>query len=340
MAVTRAGALATAFGALGWSLAIEPWQLYVAVLLSGAGWAATSGAAINAMVAPWFDRRRPAAISMAFNGSSVGGAIFTPLWAFLITHLGFIPASGAVGAAMVLALWWVAGRYLRSTPAELGLAPDGDSPPKTDAAATAHNVSPLRTGIAAWREWRFATLSVSFAFGLFAQIGLFAHLFSLLVPIFGEAGAGLSISFVTGCAVLGRALLGALLPAHADRRIAAAVNFGVQIAGSVAWLAANGSSVALLLLGCALFGLGVGNLVSLPPLIAQIEFDHAEVPRVVALVTAANQAVFAFAPAALGIVRDVVPGGWAVILAVGLVQIAGAVIVLAGRPRPSKIGGS
>ena len=190
--------------------------------------------------------------------------------------------------------------------------------------------------MAAWRERRFATLSLAFALGLFAQIGLFAHLFSLLVPALGTAGAGLSISFVTGCAVLGWTLLGAALPANADRRIAGAANFGVQIAGSVALLLANGSSVLLLVLGCALFGLGMGNLVSLPPLIAQVEFNRADVARVVALVTAANQAVFAFAPVALGVLRDVTAGGWAVVVVVGLVQISGAVILLAGQRTLSK----
>jgi hypothetical protein len=66
-------------------------------------------------------------------------------------------------------------------------------------------------------------------------------------------------------------------------------------------LAAGGISVPLLLLGCVLFGLGIGNLTSLPPLIAQAEFCPADVGRVVALVTAINQAVFAFAPAVLGV---------------------------------------
>jgi MFS family permease len=341
MAVTRAGSIAAALGVLGWAAAIEPWQLYAAVLLRGAGWAATSGAAINAMVAPWFDRSRPAAISMAFNGSSVGGAIFTPLWALLITQLGFIPASIAIGVVMVVTLWWVAGRYLRSTPAEVGLAATGDVRPETVSAAvrsaSTHNPLPLRPGIAAWRERRFATLSFAFALGLFAQIGLFAHLFSLLLPALGAAVAGLSISFVTGCAVLGRTLLGACLPANADRPIAGATNCGVQIAGSVALLLANGSSVLLLLLGCALLGLGVGNLVSLPPLIAQAEFARGDVPRVVALVTAANQAVFAFAPATLGVLRDATGGSSAVVVAVGLVQISAAVILLAGRRTLPKV---
>ena len=75
--VTRAGAVASALGILGWALAREPWQLYAATLPSGFGWAATGAAAINAMVAPWFARRRPAALSTAYNGASVGG-VFCP----------------------------------------------------------------------------------------------------------------------------------------------------------------------------------------------------------------------------------------------------------------------
>jgi hypothetical protein len=220
------------------------------------------------------------------------------------------------------------------------LAVDGDVAPETEPAAAysapAADPLPLRPGIAVC-ERRFATLSLAFALGLFAQIGLFTHLFSLLVSALGTAGAGLSISCITGCAVLGRTLLGTLLPANADRRVVGAANFGVQIAGSMALLLANGSSVLLLLVGCALFGLGVGNLVSLPPLIAQAEFGSADVPRVVALVTAANQAVFAFAPAALGVLRDATADGWAVLLVVGLVQISGAVILLAGRRALPKI---
>ena len=79
-AVTKAGALSLAVGILGWSTATEPWQLFVATALSGAGWGAMSAAAINAIVSPWFVRTRPAALAMAYNGGSIGGVIFSPLW--------------------------------------------------------------------------------------------------------------------------------------------------------------------------------------------------------------------------------------------------------------------
>jgi MFS family permease len=335
-AVTRAGAVAAALGAVGWALAVAPWQLFPAALLSGFGWACTSGAAINAIVAPWFNRRRPAAISMAFNGSSIGGAIFAPLWPLRaiwvrrslcgdrFSHDCFaLAGSRPLSAADT-------GRY--GADPRWGCADDGCS--QCGAGGCDSCSRPAGNRHRGWGDRRFATLSVAFALGLFAQIGLFTHLFSLLVPALGEAGAGTAISLVTLCAVLGRVLLGALMPAHADRRIAAAANFAAQIAGSIALLTAGGSSIPLLLLGCALFGLGVGNLVSLPPLIAQIEFDRSDVPRVVALVTAANQAVFAFAPAALGVLRDMTGASWTLIPAVGLVQMLGAGTVLAGRHQP------
>ena len=53
---TQLGALALALGLLGWSLAAEPWQLFVAAAVSGAGWSATSAAASR--LAPEVSHRR------------------------------------------------------------------------------------------------------------------------------------------------------------------------------------------------------------------------------------------------------------------------------------------
>jgi hypothetical protein len=63
--ITFVGVAALAFGMLCWSVALAPWQLFAAVAVSGAGWAATSGAAIIAMVSPWLDRRRSLALGHA-----------------------------------------------------------------------------------------------------------------------------------------------------------------------------------------------------------------------------------------------------------------------------------
>jgi hypothetical protein len=54
------------------------------------------------MVSPWFDRRRPVALSLTFNGASAGGVLFGPLWAALIARLGFFGAAALIGAITAL----------------------------------------------------------------------------------------------------------------------------------------------------------------------------------------------------------------------------------------------
>jgi hypothetical protein len=329
VAVTRAGGLLTAIGLLGWGLAQEPWQLFAATLPSGAGWAMTSGAALNAMIAPWFVRRRPAALAMAFNGASIGGVLFSPLWVALIAAAGFSTAALTVAAVVAAVLWVLAGRYLGRTPAAMGLLPDGD------AAATAAVAMPRRPAAPLtrpWRDRRFLTLSAGAALGLFAQIGLIAQLFSTLVPLLGAAGAGATMGAVTALAIAGRSVLGLLLRPGADRRSVAAANVVLQACGSVVLLAA-GPSVPLVLLGCALFGLGLGNVTSLPPLIAQAEFAPADLARAVALATAIGQACYAFAPALFGLLRDVAAGAPLLFAAAALFQLLSAGILLLGRRR-------
>ena len=313
VAVTRAGGVAAALGVLGWALAREPWQLFGATLLSGAGWAATGAAAINAMVSPWFVRRRPAALGTAYNGASIGGVLLSPLWVALIAGLGFAEAAALVGAAMAATLWFLAGRWFARGPAALGQAPDGDAPasnaPDLAAVPTRERGAVIALpGAALWRSRRFLTLAFGTSLGLFAQIGVIAHLFSLLVPALGAQAAGFAAGLATACAIAGRTAMGWLLRPGADRRLAAAGNYALQVAGSLAFLAAGGAEVPLLLLGIVLFGLGLGNATSLPPLIAQTDFAPADTARAVALVTACSQAAYAFAPFAFGALRGIAPG--------------------------------
>ena len=115
------------------------------------------------------------------------------------------------------------------------------------------------------------------ALGLFAQIGLLAHLFSLLVPALGPQLAGFATGGATAAAIAGRTLVGWLMPAHADRRLFGCVNYAVQIVGSLALLFAAGDNVPFLLLGVVLFGAGIGNTTSRPLMIAQAEFPKEDV---------------------------------------------------------------
>lgn len=327
VAVTRAGAVASALGVVLWAGAASPWQLVPAALLTAIGWSTHSGAAINAIVSAWFDRRRPAALSLAYNGASAGGIVFTPLWAALIAWLGFGGAAIAVGLGLLLVLWPLAGRWFRPTPATMGLHPDGAAAPPAPRALV-RSEGPL------WRQGRFRSLSIAFAIALTAQMGLLTTLFSILAPPLGPQGAGFALSAATACAILGRTAVGVLLPAGADRRLVGVGNFLMQAVGSALLALAAGEQVALLLAGTLLFGLGIGQLLSLPPLIAQAEWPAAEVAQVVALVTAVNQAFYAFGPGLFGAALD----AWGPVappLLAGALQVLAAAILVAGARRPT-----
>lgn len=310
--VTQAGIGLTALGAILWGNAVAPWQLFPIAAVSGAGSAATTGAAINAIVAPWFDKDRPKALTIAFNGASIGGLIFTPLWAVSIGRLGFGSASALIGVVGMAVLWPLTAHYLRASP-----------PAAVPAAMPGTRARLLR-------DRSFVTISVASALGLFAQVGLFAHLVTRMAPVLGSDGAALSVSLVTVCAVLGRSLFRRLL-GDGNRRRVAALNFAMQACGT-ALLAASASAPALLC-GCILFGLGVGNLVSLPPLIIQKEFAIRDVATAVALSVAINQAVFAFAPAVLGAIRDLEGGYLGPFALAAAIQLASAAVILAVRRR-------
>jgi len=190
-------------------------------------------------------------------------------------------------------------------------------------------------------DWRFVTLAVGMALGLFAQIGLLTHLFSLLVPPLGVQVAGFAAGAATTAAIVGRTLVGWLMPVGADRRLFGCSSYLVQILGSLAFLFAAGENVPLLLLGVILFGAGIGNATSLPPLIAQVEFVKEDVVRVVPLIVAIGQATYAFAPAAFGLIRDFAPrwgstsagaAPW-LFVAAAMIQTLAVIALLAGGQR-------
>jgi hypothetical protein len=331
--VTAAGVAALVLGLLGWASAVQPWQLFLATLLSGAGWAAMGGAAINAIVAPWFVRLRPRALSLAYNGSSLGGVVFSPLWVFLIGRFGFRDAVLLVGGVAVGCVWLLAGVVFRHSPQSTGQPADGIV---TVARSEAGPDRPHLPGPALWRDGRFRTLAAGMALGLFAQIGLLAHLFSLVVPALGETGAGFTVGLATLAAILGRTAMGWFLPAGADRRVAAALSYGVQMLGGVVLILSGGHAAPLIVAGAVLFGAGIGNATSLPPLIAQVEFASADALRAVALIVAISQAGYAFAPAAFGLVRDLCHPAFTEMAAVaavatGVQALAMGAFLLGGR---------
>jgi len=212
------------------------------------------------------------------------------------------------------------------------VAPDGDAPGTPAVSVTSPRARPL-PGLALWRDFAFITLIGGAVLALFAQVGMITHLYSLLVPALGTPWAGLTMGIAAGSGMAGRMLVGALMPVGADRRLVTCTSYAVQIAGIVVLIAAGGTNVPLLVLGSMMFGVGIGNVTSMPPLIAQVEFVKEDVGRVVALIVAMGQAIYSFAPALFGLIRELTPESGAMFAAAALVQALGIGVLLLGRGR-------
>jgi cyanate permease len=238
-------------------------------------------------------------------------------------------------------VWLLADLFFAKSPEQMGLRPDGDAP-ETAADASPAAVTPPSLPARLRSNRKFLTLAAGMSLGLFAQIGLLAHLYSLLVPALGRQNAGLAVGGATAAAIAGRTLVSRLIARRRDRRLFACASYVVQIAGAMALLMAAGTSVPLLLAGVVLFGAGIGNATSLPPLIAQTEFAKEDVARVVPMILAVAQACYAFAPATFGLIRALQPGAGAdgvapqVFIAGALIKCGAILALWLGRFEPRR----
>jgi MFS family permease len=309
-AVTVAGSVVMAAGVLGWALAAAPWQLYVAAILSGVGWSALGAVAVNAIVSPWFAAKRPQALGVAFNGGSVGGIIFSPFWVALIDRIGFAPAALIVSLTMLVTLGALSIFVLRATPESLGQTPDGETSDGARQASAALEAratpepAPPPVPLRLSHDRAFLTLCIGMTLALFAQTGVVAHLVSVLSPALGRQGAGLAAGAVGIAAVIGRIAVGSRADGKSNWRAIASYSLLAQALGCGVLAFAPASSAALLILGAVLFGLGVGNAISVPPVIAGLEFPGDHAGRAVALIVAISQGAYAVAPALFGVIRQ------------------------------------
>jgi MFS family permease len=314
----------------GWLIMLgvidEVWQLYPAFALIVMGWSLTGGAGVYAIVGPWFDRRRGLAISITLTGASCAGVITAPIWTALMPDHGFDGASRLVAIACALALIPIAWICLRRLPK--------DGPPAFERRARDPHDAPGKVGAAPSRRALFRmpyfwTIAVPFAIGLFVQVGLLTHQLALLIPFLGPADAAFCVAVTAVMAISGRLLVGAVVD-RLDVRISAALVFVVQAAGVlVLW---QTSDFTGLLVGCILFGFGVGNLITLPSLIVHREFDDVAFTRVVGLIISINQLVFAFGPGFLGYVRTSLGSYGPALITCAVLQLICAGLVLIRPP--------
>jgi len=286
-----AGVFAMAAAAVLIGRATEPWQLYAADAVFAFGWAGTSLGVITNTLGLWFDKKRGMAISLALNGASFGSIIGVPLLVLAIGRFGFsgamMSAAAVMLASMVPVILIFVGRP-PSRPVEMELAaPEAPSAPGIRALAL--------------RDTAFLTVTIAFALVLFAQVGFVVHLIAFLDPVIGREHAAVAVAVLTAMAVVGRVLFSTVID-QLNQRLASALSFASQAVALA--IIINSRNEMLLIAACALFGFSVGNLITLPSLIVQREFDPRSFGVLISLITAINQVTYAFGPGIVGLLRD------------------------------------
>jgi predicted MFS family arabinose efflux permease len=307
------------------AFATELWQLYAAFVLMSVGWNGMGVVAIATVVSSWFVHRRGLAISIAFSGASCGGVVVAPLLLFLVGKIGFPAAMLTVTAIMVVILVpvvvvWI-GPHLPTSD-----LPERQTRDPSQSPDTKNNIT---RGMVV-RRLAFWTISVPFAFALVAQIGFIVHQIALLEPKIGRPGAGLAVALTTFMAVIGRLCLGMVID-RLNPRLVTATSL-VSQAVALLTIIQTGNATALFV-ACSVFGLSIGNLITLPPLIIHREFNASDFTLVMGLATALSGIVGALGPGLIGFIRSL-SGGYTVALMFCIaLELVAAVVVLCGGTR-------
>lgn len=323
------GATAMAIALAGLGYFSTAWAIFLMFAFLGVGRACLSATTISTTLAPWFERHQGRAVSTALLGASVGGMLATPLLLGGIALYGVTPAfvlAGIISAALLLpvALW------VRRTPLEIGLLPDGA--PATSTASVGQPAMWTLKGALATRHVR--TQLVAFALAQSAQVGFLSHHVSIVAPHLGDAGASLAVSIAAMAAFGGRIAL-ARFADKVDLRLLTGVV--MLVAGfSLAYLGVSSSRFSLLL-ASAMYGLTIGNLTTLAPLLARREIGARSFGRVFGFISAVTAFATAFGPAAYGLLRDTFESyGPPLTIAAAVNLVAACVIVWGGRrPLPA-----
>jgi MFS family permease len=325
--VITVGATVMGLTVAGLAFCSETWQVFVVFVLMGIGRSCLSTTSISTALAPWFEKHQGRAVSMALLGASVGGMIGTPL---LLGGMALFSSETALvlaGASSIIILMPIVFFVLKNKPQDIGLLPDGEvsvpgAPPKAVALWT-------RQGAMATRQ--FHSQLVAFAIGLLVQIGFLSHHVPMVAPVMGDYGASIAVSSAALAAFCGRVALARFADRIDLRLTAGAVFFVAGV--SLAAMSLTTTSVGLLLTSVC-YGLTVGNVTTLSPIIARREFGAASFGAVYGVVASAIAFATAFGPGLYGVLRDALGSYGPVLMVAGFMNFFAAAIIVWGGRKP------
>ena len=299
---------------------------------------------VNIVIAQWFLRRRGRALALSSMGVGFAKVCMPIFAASLMVWIGWrqtwivfalVTLALAVGPALL---------FIRRSPEEMGLLPDGAQEPigldaavvrgKKAAPEKTVNQDVVWTRGEAMRTQAFWLLVITFGIASMGVTGLNLHVFSYVTDLGHPAVIAATVMSVIASMQLASPLVWGLVAERIDVRIAAMLRFVIQAIGL--GLAIATANLFCLYAGFFLYGIGLGGNMVLPEILWANYFGRRSLGSIRGLGLLISQALAAVGPPFFGFLFDITHGYGLSFTIFGCALITSAFLSLLLRP-PTKI---
>ena len=295
---------------------------------------------VNIVIAQWFLRRRGRAFAISSMGVGFAKVCMPIVAASLIVWFGWRQTWVVFGLVTLVLGVVPALLFIRRSPEEMGLLPDGTEEPvaskiKQDRAATdaTTNQDLEWTRAEAMRTRTFWLLVITFGIASVGVTGLNLHVYPYVTDLGHPPLVAATVMSVIASMQLFSPLAWGFFAEHVDVRIAAMLRFVIQ--GIGLGLAMLTPSLFCLYAGFFLYGIGLGGNMVLPEVLWANYFGRRSLGKVRGLGLLISQVIAAAGPPFFGFLFDITNGYGLSFAIFGCALIISAVLSLMLRP-PTK----
>lgn len=313
-------------------------DFYLVYFCLGVGLSGIGPATVGKVIAQWFVAKRGRAMGIALVGAGAGGLVFVPLSGVLIAEFDWRTAYQVLAALALGAMFPLVWFFLTDTPQEKGLLPLGQENHAQGNASTEEPDSTvgdwtLKEALSTSTFW---LLGVAFCFGLMAATAMNVH----QVAFLQDAGLTLEVASTIAGVTLGMSMGGRFIIGWASERLQhlhhiVALCLLMQAIGVGLLLFLSSLGLWVLVLFVPLFGLGLGGLVVLWPLVVGRDFGVRSFGTIAGVLgTVALTLGGALGPVIAGAIYDSTGSyHWAFLLCTGLFLAGAEVVLVAPEPQ-------
>ena len=302
---------------------------------------------INIVIARWFVRQRGRALAISSMGIGFAKVCMPVIGASLILFVGWRHAWTVFGVSAIVLGVAPALLFVRKSPEDMGLLPDGGPADESEQQRSAIRKKPKAIKAAsnvdihwapreALRTSAFWLLAITFGIASIGVTGLNLHIYSYVTDVGYSAVTAATVMSVIASMQLASPLAWGFLTERIDARYAAMIRFVVQ--GLGLGLAIMSSNLFCLYGGFFLYGIGLGGNMVLPDILWANYFGRLSLGKIRGMGILISQILAAIGPPFFGFLFDIT-GGYGLSFALfGIVLLISAILSLMLR-QPVKSNG-